>query len=336
MRLITAIPLALVLTLPAAAAELRQIAIIDIPGQPGFDGVAFVSGYLLMAHSGAGTVDVFNLRQRRLETQVQGLQGPTGIAADPAGAKVYVANSDGKTIAVISTRTWKVLETIAVPNAPQALLLSPEGRLYTADWLAQSVSAIDLAHGNRITTTTVGGRPQYMAYDPQRQVLFVTLQDLRQVVALDSALKVVNRYQLTGSLPTGIAFDPKGRRLYVAVRYAVIELDADTGTEVARVAMPAGTDMLWFDQGSNSLYAAASNSVSVIRTGGTPEVVGELPTEVRGHVLAFDPATSLIYMPGGREGRSKLLILKRIPGANPQAQQVAQDGVQPKNSAPPQ
>ena len=316
-------------------AQLRQIAIIDIPGRPGFDGVAFVASQLVMTHSGAGSVDVFSLPQRRLITQVTGLAGPSGIAADEPGGKVYVANTDGKNIAVISTHTWKVLETIPLPNSPQALVLAPEGRLYAADWLAQSVSAIDLAHGNQVRSAALGGRPEYMAYDPQRQVLFVTLEDLRQVVALDPALHVVSRYPLAGSQPTGIALDAQARRLYVAVRSAVVELNADTGAEVGRVAMPVGTDMLWFDAASHSLYAAAGNSVNVIRTGGKLEPIGELPIEVRGHVLAFDPATGLIYLPGGREGRSKLLIVKRLPGAGTQAEQVAQEGAQQTTTTPP-
>ncbi len=187
-----------------------------------------------------------------------------------------------------------------------------------------------------MATAAVGGRPEYMVYDSQRQLLYVTLQDRREVLALDPTLKVVSRYPLAGSQPTGVAFDEKARRLYVAVRYAVIALDADTGAEVSRVAMPAGVDLLWFNPNANTLYAAASGSVSVIRTGGKLENVGDVATEVRGHVLAFDPATGLVYMPGGREGRSKLLILKNVGTSNPQtAEQVAQQGAQQGTASPP-
>ncbi len=336
MRYLTVVLLALALSLCAWAAQLRQVAIIDIPGRPGFDGIAFVNGYLVMTHSGAGTVDVFSLANRRLVTQVTGISDPSGLAVDAPGAKIYVANTDAKSIAVISTRTWQVLEKIPVQNSPEDLVLSPDGRLYAADWVAQSVSVIDLAHGNRVASATVGGRPEYMVYDPQRAVLFVALQDLHQIVALDPALKVVSRFPVAGSQPTGLALDEKARRLYVAVRYAVVALDADTGAEVSRTTMPAGVDMLWFDPASNTLYAAATESVSVIRTGSKLEKIGEIPTEVRGHVLAFDPATKLVYMPGGREGRSKLLILKRIESANPQSrEQVAQQGIQQGTSSPP-
>ena len=44
--------------------------------------------------------------------------------------------------------------------------------------------------------------------------------------------------------------------------------------------------------------------------------------EVRGQGLVFDPSTKLVYVPGGREGRSKLLILKQV---GPRTQAVAQE-----------
>jgi hypothetical protein len=47
------------------------------------------------------------------------------------------------------------------------------------------------------------------------------------------------------------------------------------------------------------------------RHGGlTPE--SELNVDVKGRSLAYDPNTKLIYFPGGREGRSKLLIMREV------------------------
>ena len=50
------------------------------------------------------------------------------------------------------------------------------------------------------------------------------------------------------------------------------------------------------------------------RPGGlTPQA--ELNVEVKGQSLAYDPQTKFIYLPGGREGRSKLLIMKEMDGS---------------------
>src|SRR5688572_662440 len=73
----------LVLGSSLAAAQVRQIAILDVPGQPGFDSIAFFRGHLVMANRSEGTVEVFDAAKRRLVARVEGLKGPRGIAVDP-------------------------------------------------------------------------------------------------------------------------------------------------------------------------------------------------------------------------------------------------------------
>ena len=187
--------------------------------------------------------------------------------------------------------------------------------MWVADWEHQSISAIDLASGGKVRTENVGGSPQALLYDNARGLLLATLQDTAEVVALDpGSLKVVKRYKLMASQPTAMALDSGARRLYVAVRHAVLTLDADDGHELGRAAAPSGVDSLWLDPVGGMLYAASGGGyIDVFRTGSTLISLEEIHTEVRGQTVAFDPAGKFIFLPGGREGRSKLLILKQLP-----------------------
>jgi hypothetical protein len=152
-----------------------------------------------------------------------------------------------------------------------------------------------------------------MVADAQSGTVYVTVEDTNEVAAMGADNAIAKRFHLTASQPTGIAIDEKFRRLFVAVRHAVLVLNADTGAELARVPAEAGTDSLWFDPSNGVLYAAASNgSVNMISTQRNFTSEHELKTDVRGHTLAFDSARKMVYMPGGREGKSKLVILKRV------------------------
>jgi DNA-binding beta-propeller fold protein YncE len=166
-----------------------------------------------------------------------------------------------------------------------------------------------------------------MVLDAERNLIFASIEDRNEVVSISPGLQVVHRFKLNASQPTGLAFDPKAHRIYVAVRYAVLALNPDTGSELGRAFTPAGTDLLWLDSDSGTLFAAAGGgTITVIRTeGGSFQVVDEMHSEVRGHTLAFDPARKLVYMPGGREGRSKLLIVRSLaaPAQQPSSDQVA-------------
>lgn len=309
-----------------ASQRVKRIAMMDIAGEPGFNGIAFTGGFLVISHSANDSVDVFNVRQRRLIKQIPGMEGATGIAIDSKGETVYVANRRGNNIAVISTKDWQVARTIKLEHAPNGLLLLPDQNLlYSASSRDQTVSLIDPLQGKVISTVEVNGSPEHLTYDSQRRELFATLEAQNEVAVLDPSLKVLRRFKLAASQPTGILFDSKANRLYIAVRYAVLALDPQSGKELGRIAAPAGVDSLVLNPADGSLYTGSEGgTVQLIRVGGGQFAVEqEVATEVRGHDVAIDPQTQMIFMPGGRDGRAKLLLLKRVDSGPPTLSQTA-------------
>lgn len=305
----------------ALGAQLRQIAIIDMPGRPGFDDMAFAGNDLVIAHTAAGTVDVFDPAKRRIVAEIKDLKQPRGIAVDDQHGKVFVACSGSNSIAVINSADWQVSDTVQLQAEPDFLLLAPlTGTLYVAHWHENAISSFKPGERS-VNTVQMNGRPQELAWDAEHNLLYATVEDQNSVAVLDANLKAVKSLALKGSMPTGLAFDPKMRHLFVAVRYAVLVIDPDSGRELARVPTSAGVDQVWFDDSTRSAYAAANGgTVTMIHNeGGRYIAEQELNTAVRGHTIAFDPARSLVYVPGGFEGRSKLVILKRLETPPPTA-----------------
>ena len=293
----------------AGASDLRQIGMVNLPGPPGFGELAFADGMVLLPHTGASTVDVFDPVRRRMVAQIRGLQSPRAIAVDDQAGKVYVADHGNNSIAVIATDAWKVVDSIALSGSTDALLLDGKGKLYWSDAEAGTVSILDLRTKQNVATIELGGPGRSLVLDGAGN-LFVTVQDLHQVVALDGQLKIVRRFELNASQPTGMVYDPQYRELYVSARSAVLAINADTGAEVSRVSAPAGVDALWLDSESHTLYAASEGSLLVMTAKGRLSSTDRIMTEVKGHTVAYDAAKRLVLLPGGREGRSKLLILR--------------------------
>ncbi len=289
---------------------------IDLPGQPGFDSVAIANGALLVAHSAADSVDILDLTKRRIIAQVKHVRGASGIAVDDKNERVYLSAPDGHSIVVISSKTWDVDGVIPVQSEVEHILYVPaNNRLYLANSRDQSIAYVDFGDKNSVHQLDAGGMPERLVFDPQKNLIYATLQDKHSVAAYDLDLKPVSQWVLKASQPTGMSIDAISRRLYVAVRYAVVTLDADSGAELSRVGAPAGVDALWLDRESGTLYAAAGGTVCIMKTrSGGLTLESELNVDVKGRSLAYDPQTKLIYMPGGREGRSKLLIMKEMDG----------------------
>jgi DNA-binding beta-propeller fold protein YncE len=312
--------LSLILVLPfllaaATSPALRQVAMLDLPARPGFEGSALARGMLLLSHGVAGTVDLFDTQKRRIVGHVRNMSSPRGIVYDDVAHLAYVANAGAANIVVISTVNWQVQRTIPVEGSPQELLLLPaEHLLFVTFPEKQAVAALNLASsGLPVTQTVIEGHPRALAWDDKRHQLCVSVQDRRCVLVMTPSLQLLRRIELNASEPTGLAFSARHDRLYVAVRYAVLALDPDSGLEVSRTAVVGGIDRIVFDEATASLIGAADGSVVVLPAAATLGAADELQVDVKGHSIAYDTATGTIYLPGGREGRSKLLILRRIP-----------------------
>jgi DNA-binding beta-propeller fold protein YncE len=328
MRLRLACAAILLCTVSAFAAEqpaLRQIAIVEVPGRPGFADSAFANGMLLVAHPGAGTVDIFDPVKRRLIAQVQKIAEPHGIAVDEKAGLAYIATAGTNSITVLNTNSWKVEGAIGLKHTPRAVAFAPDMKsLLISNPQNRTVSIVATEsigkQNSELASVEIAGKPQQIVWDAERKVAYTTIEDRSEIAVVDpSTQKLRARYRLSASQPTGLAFDPVSRRLFVAVRYAVLQIDPDSGAEIARVPAANGVDTLWLDSSGRKLYAAASDgSLSVLDiNGNSMRVTGEFRASIRGKALAFDPENRLVYLTGGREGKSKVVILKPLAGVAP-------------------
>lgn len=318
----------LILTFGLAAAhagKLRQVAMVDLPGEPGFNEVAFANGQVVISRPATNTIEIFSPVKRRVVARISQVEGPRGIAVDDQASRVYVALRGTSSIAVINSHNWQVEKMVPVQHPPERLLWVPDIKaLYASSYLDRTVSVVDPIAGRETSIAELNALPEDMVFDGARQQLFVSLQDLSEVAVLDRSNNIVNRFRLQASEPTGLALDKGRNRLYVAVRFAVLELNADSGSEIMRIPAPGGTDALVLDPNGNLLYAAGGDG-SVLAIDLNKNVVDhELSTDVKGFSIAYDASHRMIFMPGGREGRSKMVILSPISMAEPERPQTAE------------
>ncbi|HEV2987314.1 MAG TPA: YncE family protein [Candidatus Angelobacter sp.] len=309
-------------------AKLKQVAMIDLPGDPGFSQVALANGQVVITRPETNTVEIFNPVKRRVVARISQIENPRGIAVDEAGGRVYIAMASSNRIASVKTSDWQVERLIPVQHPPEKLLWVPETKvLYVSSLRDRVLTLVDPQGGVEKATIEMNALPQDMIFDSSRHKLLVSLQDQNQLVALDSSNKIADSFKLAGSEPTGLALDAAGRRLYVAVRFAVLVLNADDGSELARIPAPGGTDTLILDSQNRLLYAAGGDG-SVLAIDLARNVIDhELPTEVKGFSIAYDPKNKMLFFPGGREGRSKLVILRPVGIGEQNTPQTAENPV---------
>jgi DNA-binding beta-propeller fold protein YncE len=146
------------------------------------------------------------------------------LAYDSNLRLLYAVDEANARLAVIDTRTGRVLSSIAVDSAPFAIALSPDG--FTA-WVttAETVCAVDIRSATRpsLRGRVAAPSPGALAATDDRVFVSNTLSDSITVISA-AELKVLNQISLQipslekfrGVMPAGLAYDPLTKWLLVA------------------------------------------------------------------------------------------------------------------------
>lgn len=177
---------------------------------------------------------------------------PTGIAVSPDGAKIYVALNIGNKVVELSAASGKVLRSWQTGNAPYDVILC-RNKLYVSNWGGRlpdadslvgpigrngtvrvdqrsvasegSVSVIDLTEPPPLSDHEIltGRHACALALSPNHRFLAVanagddtvTVIDTRKDKIIETLCARQNPGDLFGAQPNALAFDKRGKRLYV-------------------------------------------------------------------------------------------------------------------------
>jgi YVTN family beta-propeller protein len=222
---------------------------------------------LLVLPRGRGTVGIVDGKADKPIAELPGGNGPDGATYDSFSKLVYVMNHNGGDATVVDPVAQKVVATIPV-----------------------------------------GGVLEFPASDGAGKV-FVNVQDKGEIAVIDvKARQTVARWPMNDcKSPTGLAYIP-GPNLVVSScgQNGVAKvLRADTGVEVASLAIAVGADAVMYDAKRKVvLIPCRAGELEVISVADPAHisVVQRVPTQEGSRTGTFDPDTGRIYAMAAKFG----------------------------------
>ncbi|MBL4719823.1 MAG: beta-propeller fold lactonase family protein, partial [Alphaproteobacteria bacterium] len=168
----------------------------------------------------------------------------TAWAATPAVALsnienyVFVPNRASADVAVIDTRTDKVIAKVSVGNTPHQVAVSDTlGKMITSNTADNTISIIDLETLRAVATITLGDTPEHMEISPDGGVLAVGNIEAG-TISLVSISENRELKRISGlHEPHNMTFSPSGKWLYVGNLGAdfVSVIDVEAGIVVKEI-----------------------------------------------------------------------------------------------------
>ena len=234
------------------------------------------------------------------------LGGSTGRldyqSLDEANNRLYIARLGEGAVAVVDTRTDRVIADIAgVPGAHGVLAVPELGRVYASATDRNEVAVIDVQTLRVVATVPGGDYPDGLAYDPVDHRIFVSDEQGGTDTVIDTTSnRRIGTIDVGGDVGNS-QYDPTSHTVVVAVGdgNSVVIVDPVRDVVVHRYDAPGcdGAHGVYLDDPAQVAYIGCERNAKVLaldlRTGRTSpaESVGDVPD-----VLAYDPGLHRLYV----------------------------------------
>ena len=286
---------------------LKRIKTLDLPSHQsgGFDhGDVFEkSGISFVAHTGNGTVEMYDgIEGVHLKT-ISGTPGTSGVLCAQAENVAFAASRGTGKILVLNGMTGETIRELQVGSKPNGIAWdSYRNKLLIADVGDNHIRIVDPSEGSLIGEIPLLGRPRWCKYSSTLDRYVVNVHDPSELVIVDpETIKIEALIPISVSGSHGIDIDEENGIAYVACDGgAVISVDIVKRRELDKVSILPNPDVAWLNVKRGLLYCANSKP-GVVQVVDVNEmrINEEILTEEGCHTVAFhqDSQTLHVYLP---------------------------------------
>lgn len=276
---------------------------IPVGGTGGWDYLAVDTPAHRLYVSHAGDVEVIDLSSNKVIGRVSGMKRIHGIAFDDRLNTGFISDGGSNEIVFFDLKTLHIKKKVKAATNPDGIVYDPASkRVFAFNGRSKNATVVNAATGNIDATIDLGGKPEFPVSDGKGNV-YDNIEDKSEIVQIDSHdLKVKAHWSIAPcESPSGLAFDPSGRRLFAACDNKMMAVvDADSGKVVATPTIGEGPDAAAFDRGTKLAFSSngEDGTLTIVRQIAKDKykVVANVPTTKGARTMALDSDTHKIYL----------------------------------------
>lgn len=225
------------LVLDAQSMDVANAVAVDIGSSPAHVVVNGDTTRAYVTDSASNEVQIVDLAQRKVVTEVPTGRYPHGLRMSPDGSTIAVANLNDDSISLIDVAASRESARIPVGKAPVQVSWRPDGNtLYVTLRDEDAVAVVDASTRQKKSSVPVGDGPIQLFVTPDGRFLYVANEGTEETPAttvsvIDTSTMQVVRTIAVGKGPHGVVISPAGNRVYVTNRFDDTVVEIDTATQ---------------------------------------------------------------------------------------------------------
>src|SRR5262249_34204791 len=303
--MIVALPVAL----SAAATGYKLTGEIKIGGEGGWDYLTVDSAARRLYVSHNSHVVVVDIDANKIVGDIPDTPGVHGIPIAAALGQGFISNGRGNNVTIFDIKTLKATGTVPTGENPDDITFDAgSNRVFVFNGRSKSATVIDAKAGTVAATIPLPGKPEFAIADGKGHI-YNNLEDTNEIVEIDAAkAAIAKKFSLSPcDGPSGMAYDPKSRRLFSVCSNRLMAIsDPDAGKVVATAAIGAGSDGAAFDAGTGYVFSSnGDGTMTVVQQAGAKwDVLENIATERGARTIAVDEKTHRVYLPTAKTAPS--------------------------------
>lgn len=215
---------------------------------------------VFIAALGNNTIEVADLKNKKVIHSIKGLHEPQGVAFIPDNNSIVVANGANGECDVFSATTFQKINSIQLGDDADNVRYDATDKKIYVGYDNGGIAIIDATTFKLIMEIKLSGHPESFQIDQQEKKMYVNVPDAKQIEVIDLAKsKIIAQWKNTiadANFP--MALDKANHRLFVGCRHPskLLVLDAETGKMVSSLDIDGDTDDIFYNPSAKELYVS--------------------------------------------------------------------------------
>jgi len=300
---------------------LELVATIPMPNVTGrIDHLAFDSKrhLVFVAALGNNTVEVADLKEKKVIHTIKDLDKPQGILFMPENNTVFVANGDTGECDIFDAATFQKVSSVKLSgDADNVRLNSAEKKIYVG-YGDGGIAIIDATRQKLVLEIKLSGHPESFQMDKASKKIFVNVPDARQIEIVDlKTNSVTGTWKMTEAKNYPMALDENNHRLFVGFRQPskLLIFDTESGKTVSSQNIDGDVDDIFYDPATRQLYlSCGSGHIDIFKQENTDTYLPEekIVSRVGARTSLFIPELDqlIVAAPASANSEAALLVYK--------------------------
>lgn len=233
-----------------------------------------------------------------------------GVPVDVGASRnrIYVTNSQSRTISILDSGSYRSFSRITVPGTPREMAVNPTtNRAYVSLFEEHTVAVVDSESGRVVATLPLGSPTVGIGVNPSTNQIYVALlrgwpNDTEGHLAVidGSTNRVVSTVVLERS-PRDVAVNPTTNRVYVVTLSGISVIDG-AANKLLDVLKIAGPVSIAVNPTTNRIYVTSGFGRLFVIDGASNRVITNVRVAEGLDGVAVDSATNLVYVSDQHRG----------------------------------